>query len=57
MARKIALKTSKSNSSVAAYLNGNQPDSARKDAKALAKLFRRATGTKPKMWGSSIVGY
>ena len=57
MAKKIVLKTSKNSLSVTAYLNNIEPDEARKDAKQLAKLFKQVTGAKPKMWGSSIVGY
>ncbi|MEM7358449.1 MAG: DUF1801 domain-containing protein [Pseudomonadota bacterium] len=57
MAKKIELKTSKNNASVAAYLNGIEPAAARRDAKQLAKLFKETTGVKPKMWGNSIVGY
>lgn len=57
MAKKVKIKTTKNTASVAAYLNGIEPASARKDAKALAKLFKETTGVKPKMWGGSIVGY
>jgi hypothetical protein len=59
MPRKAELKTSRENASltVTQYLNGIEPDSARRDAKALAKLFKAATGAKPAMWGSSIVGF
>ena len=57
MAKKVNIKTTKSSYSVSAYLNGVEPISARRDAKLLAKLFKETTGAKPKMWGSSIVGY
>lgn len=57
MPKKVVIKTSKNNASVSAYLNSIEPASARKDAKALAKLFEATTTAKPKMWGSSIVGY
>jgi uncharacterized protein YdhG (YjbR/CyaY superfamily) len=32
-------------------------ETRRKDAEALLKIFARATGWKPKMWGPTIVGY
>ncbi len=59
MPKKIELKTSRENASVTVtqYLNSIEPDTARRDAKTLAKLFRSATGSKPAMWGASIVGY
>ena len=57
MAKKIVLKTAKNNLSVAAYLNAIEPASARKEAKTLAKLFIETTGAKPKMWGTSMVGF
>ena len=57
MAKKIVLKTNKNSLSVTDYLNNIEPAVARKDAKQLAKLFKQVTGAKPKMWGTSIVGY
>lgn len=57
MAKKITLKTRKNNLSVSDYLNSIEPDSARKEARCLAKLFKESTGAKPRMWGASIVGY
>ncbi len=55
--KKIVLKTAKNTASVSAYLNSIESPSARKDGKALAKLFKNTTHTKPTMWGTSIVGY
>lgn len=57
MAKKIKIKTSKNNLSVASYLNSIEPASARRDAKLLAKLFKQTTGAQPRMWGTSIIGY
>jgi hypothetical protein len=50
-------KTKQTTASVAAFLNGVADERQRRDAKALAALIRDATGTKPAMWGASIVGY
>lgn len=55
--KKIILKTAKNDGSVNEYLNNIEPAALRQDAKTLAKIFKRTTGAKPKMWGSSIVGY
>lgn len=57
MPKKVQLKSAQSNASVADYLNSIEPARARKQARALAKLFKTVTGAKPKMWGTSIVGY
>lgn len=56
MPKKIELKTSKNNLSVTDYIN-NVDASLKSDAKKLLKLFKDATGVKPKMWGTSIVGF
>lgn len=57
MAKKVKIKTTRNTNSVAAYLNSIEPASARRDGKALAKLFKQTTQCRPRMWGSSIVGY
>lgn len=57
MAKKIEIKTKKNKLSVSAYLNAIEPAPVRKQAKALAKLFKESTGSKPQMWGPGIVGY
>lgn len=51
------LKTRANNASVTAFLNGIEDPAVRRDCKALAKLMREATGKKPRMWGSSVVGF
>ena len=50
-------KTQRTNASVAAFLAAIPDPSRQRDAKALATLIRKATGERPAMWGSSIVGY
>jgi hypothetical protein len=51
------LKTKATDASVAKFLKGIKDEDARADCEALAKLMRRATGSKPRMWGPSIVGF
>ena len=51
------LKTQRTGASVAAFLNAIEDPDRRRDCKALAKLMQKVTGAKPKMWGSSIVGF
>lgn len=57
MAKKLQIKTAKTTTGVAQYLNSIEPAGARADAKRLAKLFKAATGAKPKMWGTTMLGY
>ena len=50
-------KTQATKASVAAYLAAIADESRRKDCKAVAALMQKVTGCKPKMWGTSIVGF
>lgn len=51
------LKTQKTKASVTAFLASLKDPDQRKEAKALAAIFRRATKKAPAMWGTAIVGY
>lgn len=51
------LKTQRTGASVTAFLSAIGDPARRKDARALAALFRKATGRAPAMWGPAIVGY
>lgn len=53
----MANKTVATKQSVSAFLNAIEDPNKRKDAKAVAKIMKELSGEKPKMWGSSIVGY
>ena len=57
MAKKVELKTKQNDASVSKFLNSIQDEEMRKDCKVLDKIMREVSGCKPKMWGSSIVGY
>ena len=50
-------KTEFTDVAVAEYLGRVEPDRRREDALQLDKIFRKATGFTPRMWGPSIVGY
>lgn len=50
-------KTLPTGADVDAYLNSVEPRRRREESVVLDALFRRATGFRPQMWGSSIVGY
>ncbi len=51
------LKTQKNKASVAAFIDAVADEKRRVDAKTLLRIFKAATGMKPVMWGTSIVGY
>ena len=51
------LKTKASNDSVREFLHGIADARLRADCAAVSKLMRQATKARPKMWGSSIVGF
>ena len=56
-AKKAELKTKPTGESVAEFLAAVPNETRRKDAKTVDRLMRKATGKRPKLWGSSIVGY
>jgi len=51
------LKTRKTNASVADFLNAIGDKKKRSDARKVAAMMRKATGSRAKMWGTSIVGF
>jgi hypothetical protein len=51
------LKTKKTGASVSEFINAIEDDERRKDCNAIAALMQKATKSKPKMWGDSIVGF
>jgi len=50
-------KTQRNNASVSKFLSTIPNPERQRDAKALNALIRKATGEKPAMWGTNIVGY
>lgn len=51
------LKTLPNNASVEDFIHTVIGDVKKQDSFTLLEMFSRATGEKPKMWGSSIIGY
>ena len=51
------IKTKPTKASVARFLGDIDDQQKRADAKKIAVLMRKATGSPPKMWGTSIVGF
>ena len=51
------LKTKPTGASVDAFLRSIADEGRRKDCTTVARLMSRITGTEPRMWGPSIVGF
>lgn len=51
------LKTKENKASVTAFLNEIDDKQKRADAKKIAALMRKVTGSKARMWGTAIVGF
>lgn len=51
------LKTKATKASVSEFINAITDVQRRRDCKALVAMMTRATGSKPVMWGPSIVGF
>jgi len=51
------IKTKKNDASVETFLQTVKEEEKIKDCAAILKMMKRVTGEKPKMWGSSIVGF
>ncbi len=50
-------KTRPTDASVDDFIAAQAPDSRREDCRALVRMFEKATGERPVMWGPSIVGF
>lgn len=51
------IKTKKTKESVSAFIKAVEDPQRRADAQKLLTIFKKATGLKPAMWGTSMVGY
>jgi hypothetical protein len=50
-------KTKPTEQSVESFLDNIADESVRDDCASLVKLMKKVTGAKPKMWGTSIIGF
>lgn len=50
-------KTTRNNASVTEFIASIDDPKKRADAKKVARMMRAATGSRARMWGTSIVGY
>ena len=53
---KALLKSAKTKASVTAFVNA-QDSQQKKDCKSIIKMMRDITGSKPAMWGESLIGF
>lgn len=51
------LKTKRTTKSPSAFIKSIKDANKRADSAELIRIFKEATGEKPVMWGSSIIGY
>jgi hypothetical protein len=51
------IKTKVTDESVEDFINSVENDRRREDGFELLKMYKRATGLEPKMWGPGIVGF
>lgn len=54
---KAEIKTKETNASVEDFINGLRDEQQRKDSFQLVSLMEKVSGEKPKMWGSSLIGF
>ena len=54
---KAQLKTRPTGTSVAVFLQSIEDRQKRKDAKTVRSIMKKITGARPRLWGTSIVGF
>ena len=57
MGKLAVIKTKETDSSVVDFLNTVTDKEKRKDSFTVLKLMQKATGEKPRMWGSAMIGF
>jgi hypothetical protein len=57
MSKLAQIKTKETDSSVDDFINSVKDETKRKDSFTILKLMQNASKEKPKMWGSSMIGF
>jgi hypothetical protein len=57
MGKLADIKTKETTASVNSFLESIADEQKRKDSQAILKMMEKATKEKPKMWGSSMIGF
>jgi hypothetical protein len=57
MGKLAEIKTKQTSSSVEGFLDSITDEQKRKDSQLILKMMEKATKEKPRMWGSSMIGF
>jgi len=57
MGKLAEIKTKQTEDSVNSFIDSLPDEQKRKDSQVILKMMQKATKEKPKMWGSSIIGF
>ncbi len=57
MGKLVEIKTKPTESSVTDFIDNIADEQKRKDSHVILKMMEKATKEKPKMWGSSMIGF
>ena len=57
MGKLAEIKTKQTDASVDSFLDSIPDEQKRKDSRAILKMMEKATKEKPKLWGSSMIGF
>lgn len=57
MGKLVEIKTKQTSSSVTGFIDSIPDEQKRKDSYVILKFMENATKEKPKMWGSSMIGF
>ena len=57
MGKPADIKTKPTDSSVESFIDSIPDEQKRKDSQVILNLMEKATKEKPKMWGSSLIGF
>jgi Domain of unknown function (DU1801) len=57
MGKLAVIKTKQTSDSVTDFIDSIAAEQKRKDSHVILKMMEKATKEKPKMWGSSIIGF
>lgn len=57
MGKLAEIKTKETSSSVDEFIDGINDEQKRKDCRVIIEMMEKATKEKPKMWGSSMIGF
>ena len=57
MSKLAVIKTKETEASVEDFINSVKDEAKRKDSLTILKTMQKASNEKPKMWGSSMIGF